>query len=59
LEGTTTYASEYTEEDKAKFEQYITGQLEKIDLPNKDEAFLRERLLTMYANPLRNYLAAR
>jgi hypothetical protein len=30
----------------------------KINIPNKDEAFLRERMLTMYANPLRNHLAA-
>jgi hypothetical protein len=31
----------------------------KIELPNKDEAFLRERMLTMYANPVRNYLKAK
>lgn len=48
----------YTPEQKAAFEQYIAGQLAKIDLPNKDEAFLRERLLTMYANPLRNHIKA-
>ena len=58
LEGTSTYAYKYTAEQKAQFEKYIAGQLAKIDLPNKDEAYLRERLLTMYANPLRNYLAA-
>ena len=58
LEGTSTYADKYTAEQKAQFEKYIVGQLAKIDLPNKDEAYLRERLLTMYANPLRNYLAA-
>ena len=44
-------------EIKAFFEQYLKEQIAKIQLPNKDEAFLRERLLTMYANPLRNYLA--
>lgn len=58
LENSTNHASEYTVEDKAKFEKYIAGQLAKIDLPNKDEAFLKERILTMYANPVRNYLAA-
>ena len=58
LENTDVHASEYTEEEKAKFMKYIEGQLAKIDLPNKDEAYLRERLLTMYANPVRNYLAA-
>ena len=36
----------------------MAGQLAKIDLPNKDEVYLRERILEMYANPVRNYLAA-
>ena len=56
LENTTTYQKHYTAEDKKRFEQYLAGQIAKIELPNKDEAYLRERLLTMYANPLRNYL---
>lgn len=58
LEETEAYTDQYTAEDKAKFEKYIQGQLAKIDLPNKDEAYLKERLLTMYANPVRNNLAA-
>lgn len=58
LEETEAYTGQYTAEDKAKFEKYIQGQLAKIDLPNKDEAYLKERLLTMYANPVRNNLAA-
>ena len=58
LEETEAYTDQYTAEDKAKFENYIQGQLAKIDLPNKDEAYLKERLLTMYANPVRNNLAA-
>ena len=58
LNGTSEYADHYTSEEKAKFEKYMVGQYAKIDLSNKDEAYLKERLLTMYANPLRNYLAA-
>ena len=58
LEETEAYTDQYTAEDKAKFEKYIQGQLAKIDLSNKDEAYLKERLLTMYANPVRNNLAA-
>ena len=58
LEGTEAYTDQYTTEDKTKIEKYIQGQLAKIDLPNKDEAYLKERLLTMYANPVRNNLAA-
>ena len=54
LEGTTAHADRYTAEQKALFDGYIAQQMAKIQLPDKDEAFLRERLLTMYANPARN-----
>lgn len=57
LEGSSRHAGEYSAEDAAAFGKYIDGQLAKIDIPNKDEAFLRERMLTMYANPARNYLS--
>lgn len=57
LEGNEAHAGRYTAEDKAVFEKYLQGQIAKIDIPNKDEAFLRERMLTMYANPARNCLA--
>lgn len=58
LEGNNAASSHYTPQDKAAFEQYLSDQLAKIDIPNKDEAYLRERMLTMYANPLKNHLAA-
>ena len=54
LEGTTAHADRYTAEQKAQFDGYIAQQMAKIQLPDKDEAFLRERLLTMYANTARN-----
>ena len=57
LSGTETFASRYSEEDKQRFTQYVEQQLARIDLPGKDEEFLRGKLLLMYANPLRNYLA--
>lgn len=55
LDG-TSFAKEgkYTEADRQQFEAYLQGQLNKIDLADKDIPFLRERMLTMYANPLRN-----
>ena len=56
LEGSHRYESHYTAADKQRFDDYMAAQLAKINLPQKDEAFLRERMLTMYANPLRNYL---
>ena len=54
LNGTSEYAGHYTAADRQRFEDYLAGQLAKIDIPNKDEAFLRECMLNMYANPLRN-----
>lgn len=54
LEGITAHADRYTAEQKAQFDGYIAQQMAKIQLPDKDEAFLRQRLLTMYANPARN-----
>ena len=56
LEGGDRMSSNYSPEDKAAFENYLTAQLAKISIPNKDEAFLRERILTMYANPAVNQL---
>ena len=56
LDGNQAHADHYTSNDKDRFEQYLQDQLAKIKIPNKDGAFLRERILTMYANPLRNYL---
>ena len=56
LEGTNDYCDHYTPKDVERFEKYLAVQLAKINIPDKDDVFLRERLLTMYANPVRNYL---
>lgn len=58
LNGNSEHSSYYTDVDRQRFEAYLSGQMTKIDLPDKDEAFLRERMLTMYANPLKNKSAA-
>lgn len=47
----------YTTDDVKRFENYLAGQLAKIRIPDKDEDFLRQQMLTMYANPVRNLLA--
>ena len=57
LEGGKNNSSHYTNADVQRFEQYLQQQLDKINIPNKDVPFLRERMLTMYANPVRNYLS--
>ena len=58
LNGNDEHADRYTADDKARFEQYISGQLAKIDIPGKDEQFLMTRMLEMYANPAINHLKA-
>lgn len=58
VNGKRANADKYTPEDEAKFAKYLAQQLAKIDIPNKDEDFLRERLLVMYANPVKNKLRA-
>lgn len=58
LEGNHAFESHYSKEEKEKFELYIKGQLDKIEFPHKDIPFLYEKLLQMYANPLKNHLLA-
>ena len=38
-----------------EFEQYLQSRLDLIDLPNKDDEFLRDCLRMMYLNPVRNH----
>ena len=54
LEGKGQWKKHYTEKDKKVFNAYIERQLKKIRLENPDWDFLRERILTMYANPIIN-----
>lgn len=58
LNGNKAMAEHYTAEDKAKFEAYLKKKISLINIPDKDIDFLRERILTMYANPAINHLHA-
>lgn len=58
LAGGKDFASRYTDADRDAFCRYLDGQMARIDLPDKDEEFLRGRMLTMYANPVFNKMAA-
>lgn len=54
---THEFASHYTREEVDKFKQYIDNQLKKVDVPElsaDDYDYMKEMMLTMYANPLRN-----
>lgn len=57
LDNSNKFAAHYTEKDRQRLEDYLAAQIAKVTLPDKDEVFLRERMLTMYANPLKNHLA--
>ena len=56
--GGNAFAKEYSAAEKENFDEYLDKQIRKIDLENKDRDFLRHKMLEMYANPLKNYLAA-
>lgn len=56
LNYSTRFANRYTKEDKERFETYLAQQINKIDIADKDEGYLRHMLLLMYANPLINYM---
>ncbi|WP_080905666.1 1-acyl-sn-glycerol-3-phosphate acyltransferase [Parabacteroides sp. Marseille-P3160] len=56
LNGTRRFNGHYSLKDKKEFEEYVQKQLDKIDLPEKDDVFLRTKMLEMYSNPLKNNL---
>ncbi|MBR3907514.1 MAG: 1-acyl-sn-glycerol-3-phosphate acyltransferase [Bacteroidaceae bacterium] len=58
LTGDTRFADKYTAEEKSRLDAYLQGQVEKIDLPDRDNEFCRTKILEMYANPVKNYLIA-
>lgn len=61
LHNTTRFSRHYTDEDKKKVEDYIEAQLDKVDVPDltaEERGYMREMMLLMYANPLKNKLKA-
>lgn len=59
LHSTARFARKYSDEEREKFLEYMQKQLNKIDLPDvteEEDEYLREMMLTMYANPLKNKL---
>lgn len=62
INGTKEYSTEYTAADVASFDKYIDEQLAKVDVPDitdDERVFMRQTMLGMYANPLRNQRSAR
>lgn len=58
LDGLERFSHCYSASERDRFTAYLKQQLDKIDLRNKDESFLRRRMLEMYSNPLKNKLEA-
>lgn len=54
LHSSNLFAAHYSEQDKEKFLAYIEQQIQKIDLPHRDDAFVRQKMYQMYANPALN-----
>jgi hypothetical protein len=54
LDGLDTFSKNYSDKEKEQFTAYLERQLSRIELENKDENFLRRKMLEMYSNPLRN-----
>lgn len=55
LTGTHAYAAHYTPEQQRQFEAYLQQKLAMVQLAHPDIPYLRERMLTMYANPVFNH----
>ncbi len=58
LKKRNTFDANYTAAEKDAFRKYVDSRVNLIDLQNKDDDFLHERIYTMYANPVFNHLAA-
>ena len=59
MTGSSTFAHEYNEEEAANFDSYLQQQVNKVDIPGKDADFLRERIIEMYGNTVKNHLAVK
>ncbi len=50
------FSFKYSNEEKQNFINYIDSQVEKIDIPKKDDNFLRNKIIEMYGNTVKNHL---
>jgi hypothetical protein len=58
MTGTRRFSSRYSAEDLSNFNAYLQKQIDKINIPNRDDAFLREKIIEMYGNTVKNNLEA-
>lgn len=55
--GTPQFADKYSEREAEDFKKYLDQQVDKVELLNKDNDFLRSKIIEMYANTVVNYLS--
>lgn len=61
INETDRFAEHYTVEDEKDFDAYVDRQLDRVEAENvtpEEREYMRRMMLTMYANPLSNQLAA-
>lgn len=59
LNRTNRFSSKYSKEKREEVEVYLNRQLDKVDIENitpEERDYMMEKMLTMYANPLKNKL---
>lgn len=62
INDTRRFAGHYSDDDIARFNDYLSHQLDKVeadDISPEERQYMRRMMLTMYANPLVNQLTAK
>ena len=58
INSSNKFTSKYTSEEKENFIDYVNKQVDKIKIDNKDNDYLKNKIIQMYANILTNQLSA-
>ena len=53
--NTNKYADKYNQHLKEAYIKYVNTQIEKVEIPNKDNQFLFNKIIEMYSNTVLNY----
>lgn len=56
--NTRKFIKKYSSEEKDNFIAYVEKQVSKVNLENKDDEYLKSKIIEMYANTLINHLSA-
>lgn len=56
LHGGRQFEHMYSPKEEQTFVDYLEGQVKKVEAAEEHQSFVRERILEMYATPLKNHL---